>query len=393
MLASRPVHRLLFVNQSIGPLSADLVVAASRLMQVDVFPGLSYRRSSFYIRLLTWLGFSVQLAWHLLWRGRQYKCLLVVSNPPLAPLLSPIARRPYALLLYDLYPHVLAQLTPRRHLQRQVLSLLMWLWNQANRYVLPRAEYVFTLSASMADQLRPYFATKELWRERVMVIPPWADTINMYPKPSEGEIFRRRHGLEGLLLTYSGNLGITHPLEPLLEACALIEALPAPPRVQMLLIGSGPKRAGLQSQARLLQLPASRLRFLDPLPYSELPASISAADLAVVALDGPAAAASLPSKTFNALACGTPLLVLAPANSALAKLVHNHNCGLVIEPGPDASQQLVDLIIYLASTPGELHRLASNALAASRHYTPKNADRLVEAWLGPAPVHCTNLYT
>lgn len=375
-------RRLLLINQSVGSLFEDVVTAGERLGDVTVFQGVAYSRTSAIARLLTWLLFSIQLTWHLFGKGRRYSHLLVVSNPPFAPLLAPLARRPYALLLYDLYPQVLAQLQPRHPLQRRALGWVMRLWHGANRRVFVKAERIFTLSTVMVEELRPYFPTESLWRERVLVIPPWADTANICPQPAEAQIFRRKFGVRGLLLSYSGNLGLTHPIEPLLEACALLEALPAPPQVQMLLIGDGAKRASLQKQAHSLRLPQSRLRFLDRLPYSELSASLSAADLAVVALDGPSAASSLPSKTFNALACGTPLLALAPTDSALAQLVLQHNCGVVIEPGPSASHQLVDLVMHLAANPAELQQLATNALAASHHYTPKNADRLVEAWLG-----------
>jgi len=377
-MASRP---LLLVNQTIGPLFAGVVAAAQRRQPVQVFQGLAYQRTPAAARLLTWACFSIQLAWHLLWRGRRYAQLLVVSNPPLAPLLAPLARRPYALLLYDLYPQVLEQLQPRQPLVRHALALLVRLWQAANRAVLPRAERVFTLSEAMALQLRPAFATEALWRQKVVVIPPWADTSQLQPDPGAADQFRQQHGLSGMLITYSGNLGLTHPLEPLLEAAALLHDQPEAAPLQLLLIGHGPKRAALEEQARSLDLPPSYLRFLDPLPFEELPASLSAADLAVVALDGPAASASLPSKTFSALACGTPLLTLAPADSALAQLVHQHRCGLVIEPGPAAASDLAEAITALAADRSRLQQLAANALAASRHYTPANAERLLDLWL------------
>ena len=377
---------LFFSNQSIGPLFDRIILDASKRSAIYVFPGLRYRRTPAAARLLTWAVFSLQLAWHLFWHGRRYSRLLLVSNPPIAPLLAPLARRPYALLLYDLYPQVLSQLQPRHALQRRALVLLVQLWHAANRPVFARAERLFTLSAAMADQLRPCFASEALWQARVQVIPPWADTSQLQPSPAAARAFRHAHGIQGLLLSYSGNLGLTHPLEPLLEAAALLTARPNPAPVQVLLIGDGPKRSRLQQQARALQLRAHHLRFLQRLPYSELAGSLSAADLAIVALDGPAAAASLPSKTFNALACGTPLLALAPTDSALAQLVQRHHCGLVIEPGPAAPRQLAAAITQLLDDPAQLQQLAANALAAAGHYTPANAEQLLEAWLGPLPV-------
>ncbi|WP_411870141.1 glycosyltransferase [Vulcanococcus limneticus] len=369
---------LLLVNQSIGPLFAAVVAAARRRQAVVQFQGLAYRRSPAWARLLTWGGYSLQLAWHLLIHGRRYQRLLVVSNPPLAPLLAPLARRPYALLLYDLYPQVLAQLQPRHPLLRWLLAQLVRLWQRANRVALARAERVFTLSEAMAAELRPAFVSEAGWRSKVVVIPPWADTTQLHPIPPVANPFRRQHGLDGrLLVSYSGNLGLTHPLEPLLEAAAQLNGA-----VQVLVIGTGPKRRALEQLARQLQLSPQALRFLDPLPLEQLPLSSAAADLAVVALDGPAASASLPSKTFTALACGTPLLALAPRDSALAALVRQHGCGVVVPPGPTAATELATVITALAGDPERCRQLGSAALAAARLYTPANAERLLEEWLG-----------
>ena len=369
---------MLFINQSPGPLFGDLVFFARRRQPVLLFKAIRYSRNTIWARLLTWCFYSLQLAWHLLVHGRRYQRLLVVSNPPFAPLLAPLAGRPYALLLYDLYPQVLAQLQPRHFLLRRLVTLVVRLWQRANRVVLSKAERVFTLSAAMAAELRPAFASEAVWRSKVVVIPPWADAAQFHPISPDANPFRRQHGLDDrLLVTYSGNLGLTHPLEPLLEAAARLNG-----SAQMLLIGRGPKRRALEQLSRHLELSPQALRFLDPLPIEQLPNSSSAADLAVVALDGPAAAASLPSKTFTALASGTPILALAPPDSALAVLVQQNACGVVVPPGPTAARELVAVIVALAGDPERRRQLAGAALTASRNYTPANAERLLDFWLG-----------
>lgn len=382
---------LFFANQSIGPLFRDVIRAAQSRGSVHVFSGVSYRRSSTHWRLISWFVYTIQLAWHLVWKGCRYDRLLIVSNPPLAPLLAPLSRRPYALLLYDLYPQILSQLQLKNFIQRWFVAQIIFFWHVANRRLFRRAECIFTLSNAMADELKPHFPDEGTWIKRVVVIPPWSDITNFYPASTAAQAFRDDLAITGMVITYSGNIGITHPLEHLVVAAALLEGIASSPPVQVLIIGAGTKRADLQRQASALEIPSSRLRFLQPLPYSDVAASLSAADLAVVAIDGPVAAASLPSKTFNALACGTPLLAVAPINSALGKLVLEHSCGLVIEPNPDAARQIADACIYLHAHPDELHDLAKNALAASRFYTPSNADCLVDSWLGPSNA-TTTLY-
>lgn len=377
---------VLLVNQSVGTLFSDVISAASKYADTRLHRGISYDNSTPYARVFTWILYSLSLAIHLVLFGRKYSRILVVSNPPLAPLLAPLARQRFALLLYDLYPQVLVQLKPRSFLAERALDLIFFLWHAANSEAFTRAERIFTLSVAMADQLRPYFSSESLWRERVVVIPPWADTSKIFRQPDAAKKFRLNYQVKGFLIAYSGNIGLTHPLEPLLECCSLLEGLKVSPEIQVFLIGKGPKRNFLQQQSHKMRLPSSRICFLDPLPCNELPACLSAADLAVVALDGPSAACSLPSKTFNALACGAPILALAPIDSALAQLVHEHHCGFVIEPGLSAAHQLAELFTHLAANPTELQQISRNALLAAHHYTSTNADRLVKAWLGSLPV-------
>jgi colanic acid biosynthesis glycosyl transferase WcaI len=373
---------LLLVNQVVGPLFSDLVVAASRRAPVLLFRGVQYRRSPLAARFLTWAAFSIQLAWYLLWKGHDCRRLLVVSNPPFAPLIAPLARQPYALLLYDLYPQVLHQIKPRHFLLRQAFNLAICLWQAANRSVYDRAERIFTLSDAMATELRSVMSSDDLWIEKVRVIPPWA-SASLHPAPAEGMAFRKYHqlDLDRLLITYSGNLGITHPLEPLLDAVGMLQSFSSAIPVQLLLIGGGPKRIALEHHAAQLGLQLSDVRFLDPLPFAALSGSLSASDLAVVAIDGPAAVASLPSKTFSAIACGTPLLAIAPLDSALAQLVRQDRCGFVVEPGPKAAAEICSLLSTLSADPRRLSELAANSLAASRRYTPANAESLLDAWL------------
>lgn len=418
---------LLLVNQSVGPLFMGVVSAAARRAPVDLLlggssvpapaevctlAGLPYRRQPAWRRLLTWGGFSLQLTGRLLaerlagllGRGR-YGRLLVVSNPPLAPLLAPLAGRPYALLLYDLYPDVLEQLDP--HLQASpphgpvpgrraagstakhlLLKLLSCLWRLANRQVYARAERVITLSPGMAAALKPCFSDPLSWERTVRVVPPWADTSLIRPVPPAENLFRRQQGLEGnFVVLYSGNLGLTHPLEPLLEAGVALagrRSHPAEsePPIALVLIGNGPKRAALERQAA--RHPGAPVRFLEPLPIEQVSHSYSAADLAVVCLDGPAAQASLPSKAFTALATGTPILALAPPSSELAALVERHRCGLVVPPGPGAAATIASLLPQLAADPERCAAMARQALAASRAYGPANAERLIDLWLGTA---------
>jgi len=382
---------LLLVNQTVGPLFADVVAAAARRGAVTLMAGgrlpsslrsslpvlrwqrgPAYRRTSAPVRLLTWGAFCLWLVWRL-WRDPGGGPLLVVSNPPLAPLLAPLARRPYSLLLYDLYPQVLAGLGPG---PRLALAPLIAVWGWLNRRVYGRAERIITLSEPMARALRPCFATEAAWARAVRVVPPWGAPLPP-AAPEAVAAFRCRHGTAGaLLLVYAGNLGFGHPLEPLLEALALLP----PPGARLLVVGEGGRRPQLQRLVHRRGL-QGQVHFLAPLPAEGLAVALAAADLAVVALAGALAAASLPSKAFTALAAGCPLLAIAPAASALADLVQRHGCGLLLPPGPGAPQRSAAALAALARDPQQRRRLARGARQAALRHSPDRADDLIRLWL------------
>jgi colanic acid biosynthesis glycosyl transferase WcaI len=203
----------------------------------------------------------------------------------------------------------------------------------------------------------------------------------MRPSPHKADTFKNSHNIRGFLLIYSGNIGITHPLEILIHALEMLTQSSHSEDIKALIIGKGSKRVQLEHLVKALQIPET-VRFLDPVPYQDLPAVLSAANLAVVALDSPSSDCSLPSKTFNCLACGTPILALARKNSALSSLVLSHNCGFVIEPSPNAPLELVSLLRHILQNPLVLHELSLNALSAASLFTPTNADLLADTWLG-----------
>lgn len=375
--------KLLLINQSIGYLFEDVItatVAAGHQVTVmsgtvkDTLPGVSwiigsaYQPRSALLRLLTWSCFSLQLALFLIRRGRNYDHLLVVSNPPLAPILAPLARRPYALLLYDLYPNVLEHMG--------YLSSRNWLyrvWNRLNQWTFQKASIIFALSNGMVEELLTSLPAGAIIQEEIQVIPPWANTKTVYPVPPRENQFMEEAGLTGrFVVLYSGNMGITHPLETLIEAARHLHSFP---NIQFLMVGDGPKRIGLQHQAEGLK----NLKFLPFLSDHDFNQCLSASSIVVVMLQIKAAVVSVPSKTYNALAAGKPLLVLAGSKAEISRLVDNYQVGVRVDTNDPLA--LARLIQELSERPDYTKMLSKNALDLSYSFTPKLADKLVETWL------------
>ena len=72
--------------------------------------------------------------------------------------------------------------------------------------------------------------------------------------------------------------------------------------------------------------------FLPYQPREVFPQVMAAADISLVTLNRSSALTSLPSKIYNVMASGRPILAVAPPESEIAQLVRDGHCGLGVPP-------------------------------------------------------------
>ena len=372
---SKPAGRsIVLVNQSSGYLTVDIANAfAAAYERVTLVAGdlrengrpldprvrvrriAAYDRRSKTRRLLTWLRGTLGILWILLVRERRGE-VLYFTNPPMAYLLAGVMRRPFSVVVYDIYPEALASVGIRTG-----NPLYRW-WAARNRRLFRRARCVFTLSESMRVLLERYTAP-----EKIRVVHNWAALETRTPLPKTDNPFVREHGLEGrFTVLYSGNIGFTHSVEQLV---ALAARMSGDDRFRFVIVGEGGRKAALQEQARREGL--HNCLFLTWQPAATLPHSLAAADVAVVTLSDGASGVSVPSKTYNLMAAGAPLLCIASPQTELSRLVETYDNGRCFRR--DDLQGMQDYLEKLASDPARCAELRRNSLRASRDFTPENA--------------------
>jgi len=96
----------------------------------------------------------------------------------------------------------------------------------------------------------------------------------------------------------------------------------------MILMGDGPRKATVVNRVNDRQV--ERIRFLGSLPHVEMPAILAAADVLVVPLASYIPGA-VPSKLYEAMASGRPVVLMAEGEAA--RIVRRHDAGIVVAPG------------------------------------------------------------
>ncbi len=201
---------------------------------------------------------------------------------------------------------------------------------------------------------------------KLSIIPNWVDTDFLKPLPKDNPVSRKYALHEKFVVMYSGTISISSnlALENVLEAAA---AMRERKDVVFVIVGEGMKKAELQKRAE--ELGTDNVVFLPFQPYEDLPQLLASSDALLVPLDKEKSQMSVPSKLYNFLAAGRPILALAPPESEVAALIRETAGGDVV--APDDIPGIRKAVLGLQKD-GEVRReMASNA----RRYVVDNFAR------------------
>jgi glycosyltransferase involved in cell wall biosynthesis len=251
--------------------------------------------------------------------------VLVVTNPPILMfvpyLLSFLGKRKYVCLIHDVYPEIATQLG---YLRRD--GIVCKLWERMNRRVMRGAAAVIVLGRDMEEKVREKMDRTE-WG-KIRMIPNWSDGDVIRPIEKKENFFLREIGLSSstFIVQYSGNMGLSHDMETIIEAANLLRDLP----VRFLFIGGGGKREKIEKMA--VELGLGNVQFLSYQPKEKLRYSLSCSDVSLVCLEDGVEGLSVPSKYYGILASGRPVIALMGENSEVAMSIRRSGCGYVVPP-------------------------------------------------------------
>ena len=284
-------------------------------------------------RLLNLATTSLSISWRALWSIQRGDKVLVVTNPPLLPFLVRLAcwikGVKFVLLVHDVYPDVFVPLGLMNQ-SNPLYRIVSWV----NGKLYSSADRVVVLGRDMAKLVE----IKSGGRAKVSIIPNWGDTETILPAPKEGNSLLREMGLtEKFVVHYSGNHGRTHDLDSMLEAAKL---LLEESEIHFLFIGEGSGKAAAVEQATRCGL--TNVSFRTFVDRSELPVSLNASDVSLLAFKSGMAGISVPSRMYNLMAAGKPIIAVVDEDSEVAAVIREEQIGLVVPPGsPEALAEVI----------------------------------------------------
>jgi colanic acid biosynthesis glycosyl transferase WcaI len=277
-------------------------------------------------RAITEVSFTVRTMLALLLRLRHGDVALTVTAPFMLPYAvaaaAKLRRARSVLIMHDLYPDVLVMaglLKPTSIVTRAI--------HGANALMFRALDAVVVIGRDTEKLLLRY---RGMTRDKIRFIPNWA-TLAPAVRPIRPDNRYRREHAARFVVGLSGNLGFTHDPDIVFDVARLLQD---DREIHFLLSGWGigfERLKEMQSRAKL-----ANVTLVDRVESENLEEFLSAANVWLIPYRKDAAGVSVPSRFYNLLAVGRPVILVSEPDAEAAVTVAEHGLGWVVAPGrPD----------------------------------------------------------
>ncbi len=203
--------------------------------------------------------------------------------------------------------------------------------------ILRNFDLISSISFFMNEKLK--FKTKG--RKEIFYLPDFIETKNFsnLAKEKESHNFYKQLSLEKgqKVIMYSGSINEKLSCESIIKTITFLESRKD---IIWVICGEGPKKSYLQDKLGKLK----NVKFFGFQPSQKLPEWINLADIHLIPQKLTSVKFCLPSKLLGILACGKPIVGIAPPKSELGNVLEVHGIRLSDEDPKKMSEALIKLI-------------------------------------------------
>ena len=273
-------------------------------------------------------------------------------------------RRPFVFELGDLWPNSISAVGAIKK------GILLSMLEKFELFLYGQSKTIAALTHAFKNNL----VSRGISREKIHVVMNGVD-LHRYAPQDRNQNLAEKWGIKDkFVVGYVGTHGMAHGLVNVLDTA---DQMKSNLDLVFLFVGAGAERneliaeSGRREQKNVVFIPAQ--------PKDRIPDIWSLCDIALVHLkNSPAFSDVLPSKLFEAMAMGLPILLVSPEGEA-SNLLIERNAGLWVPAGDP--KRLSESIELLRSDPNLLVSLASSSLnAASLHSREVQAQEMLHVF-------------
>jgi len=312
-----------------------------------------FDKDKILLRLLNIFTISFSIFINLLKKLKKQDVVFVVTNPPTLPYVAAIAckikKTKLILRVDDVYPDVLsaAGLIRKNSYVYKFFNLLSkWLYCSSDRIVV--------LGDDMMQLIKDKLSNKKII-DKVVTITNWSDNKDVKPEAKINNILLKELKLtEKFIVQCAGNIGKAQDIECLFEAAKILKNVDD---IHFLFVGGGAKKNWLEKSVHDNGL--KNITVIPNRPRKDQNVFLNACDIALLSLIPGMWGVSVPSRFYNILAAGKPVIGVVDKYSEIGNVITKENIGWVSPPGQPA--QLADTIIDAYNSQNTLIQIGKKA--------------------------------
>lgn len=294
---------------------------------VEIFrvSGTTLDKDVLVFRLINMLTHGCSVFFNSLVKIKKDDELLTVSAPPSLPFLSALAAKiknvPYTLIIQDKYPETLVAVK-----KVKADSSVVKFFNRLNRWLYSNAKKIIVVGRDMAELVAEQMDGDKY---KIEYIPHWAALEEVEPQPkSENKLLQKLGIADKFVFLYAGNMGHPQDVESIIETAGKLKDHD---EIRFVFIGYGAKRKWIENEIKEKQL--DNVILLEPQPREKQTDFLNACDVGFVSLVDKMFGVAMPSRTYNLLAAGKPILALTEKGSEVERVILESKVGWTVQTG------------------------------------------------------------
>jgi glycosyltransferase involved in cell wall biosynthesis len=265
-----------------------------------------------------------------------------------------IRRTPFVFELGDLWPASITAVGAMKD------NLFLRLMEKFELFLYRQSSCVAALTKAFKQDL----IKRNIPAEKIGVVINGVDLPRYSPGPKDKALEEKWNLTNSFVVGYIGTHGMAHALENVIYAAEILHKQ-GHNDIKFLFVGPGAAREGVMKLTKEKQL--TNVVFVPAQPKEKMPEFWRLCDLALVHLkDNPVFESVIPSKIFEAMGMGLPILLASPEGEA-SEIIKKEEAGSHIKA--EEPQVLGDEVIKLKENKELYKKLAKNSLEASPRYS------------------------
>ncbi len=333
-------------------------------VEVVRVPTLIFPNGGFVKRIVDFVSYAVSASVAALFVRRPD--VVVATSPQFFAavagwVVSVLHRRPFVFELRDLWPDSIVAVGAMKE------GLAIRALRKLEHFLYRRADLI----VAVTESFRSHLVASGIPAGKIGVVRNGVDLARFTPGEPPATL-RGELGLgDRLVVSYIGTIGMAHGLEMLIDVAEDLAV--RAPQVAFLIVGAG---AGLERlRAAVAERRLDNVVFVERVEHDRIVHFWRLSDLTLVLLrDDPVFRTVIPSKIFEAMATGTPIVtnVAGELETLLSPL------GSAVQVPPDGDG-LADAILSLARDPAARARLSAAGVEAARLFRrERQADDMLD---------------